>query len=146
RWCAAAQTPPRPIGRLLLAGTLVVLGIVGLVIAIPNISQAYDRLVSRSIPAADRGVIKFGTTANPGNPCQPQNTKTEFATTDAIYIGGDFTTALPPRPAAPQAGYPNRTPPRAPPPPTPGAPPPPLSPAPPPPGPPPPPAPPPPPP
>jgi hypothetical protein len=104
-----AANPPRPLGRWVLAGTLVVLGVIGLVIAIPNLPAAYDRLLNRSIPAADRGVIRFGTAANPGNPCQPLNTKTDFATTEPIYIGGYFTTVVPAGQNATESVYANGT-------------------------------------
>ena len=90
-------------------GALVVLGLIGAAIAIPNLGPALDRLVSRSIPEADRGVVRFGTAANPANPCRPLNTKTDFATTDAIYIGGYFTSAVPAGGVATESVYANGT-------------------------------------
>jgi hypothetical protein len=102
-------SPSRRTGRRVLVGTLVVLGILGAAIAIPSIGPALDRLVSQSIPAADRGVVRFGTTANPGNPCRPLDQKTDFATSDAIYIGGYFTTAVPAGQVATESIYTNGT-------------------------------------
>ena len=87
----AAANPPRPAGRWLLAGTLIVLGGSGLVIAIPNIGKAYDRIISQSIPTADRGVILAGTSRGTPDPCRPAGVKESFSTAEQIWIGGYFT-------------------------------------------------------
>jgi hypothetical protein len=89
----AAANPPRPTGRWILVGVLVVLGLIGAVIAIPNLGAAADRLSGEF--SGQRGVVLFGTTANPSNPCRPLDTKTDFATSDTIYIGGYFTSSVP---------------------------------------------------
>jgi hypothetical protein len=102
-----AANPPRPLGRWVLVGTLVILAFVGAAIVVPNLGAAVDRFFNGAV--ADRGSVRFGTTANPGNPCRPLDQKSDFATNEAIYIGGYFTTDVPAGQTATESVYANGT-------------------------------------
>ncbi len=101
-----AANPARPTARWVLVGALVVLGIAGIAIAAPNLGDAYQRIVTAT-SVADRGVVHFGTAANPTNVCSPLNARTDFATTDSIYIGGYFTGNVPAGGTATESIYAN---------------------------------------
>jgi hypothetical protein len=78
-----------------IAGGIVLLGIVGIAVSLPGLGDAYTRIATTAIPAAHRGVILFGTGANPRNGCEPTGTRATFTTSDTIYIGGYFSKAVP---------------------------------------------------
>ncbi|HEY7131503.1 MAG TPA: hypothetical protein VH440_04590 [Candidatus Limnocylindrales bacterium] len=78
-----------------IAGGIVILGLVGIAVSLPGLGDAYTRIATTAIPAANRGVILFGTGANPRNGCEPTDTRATFTTGDTIYIGGYFSKAVP---------------------------------------------------
>jgi hypothetical protein len=80
-------------GTLLAAG-LIVVSIATVAVAIPNLGPALDRASFANVPAADRGVIRTGTSRD-ADLCHPLGTQTTFSTFDSIYIGGYFTRTVP---------------------------------------------------
>ena len=92
---APPTNEPNPTARWVFAGALIVAGIVGTTIALPNLGTAFARIATASIPAADRGTILFGTGRGSATDCRPTGTKTTFTTAEPIYIGGYFSRAIP---------------------------------------------------
>jgi MFS family permease len=82
-------------GRGLLVAAMIVVGVVGLAIAIPQVGPAIDNLAFGQVPVADRGKIVTGTVRNPLDPCKPSGVRDTFSSADTVYIGGYFTEAIP---------------------------------------------------
>jgi uncharacterized membrane protein len=92
-------------GRSILIGAILAVGIVALAVGIPQIGPGLGRLGLSQVPAEDRGKIYVGTTRNPLDPCRPSGVNSSFATTDTLYVGGYFTTVVPPGESASVASY-----------------------------------------
>jgi uncharacterized membrane protein len=83
------------LGRGILIGTILACGAVALVIGVPKVGPAFNRLVLAQIPADDRGIIRAGSVRNQLDPCKPSSVKTSFAASDSVYIGGYFRKVIP---------------------------------------------------
>ena len=92
-------------GRGILIGAILAVGVVALVVGIPQIGPGLGRLGLSQVPAEDRGKIYVGTTRNPLDPCRPSGVNSSFATTDTLYVGGYFTKVVPPGESASVASY-----------------------------------------
>jgi uncharacterized membrane protein len=82
-------------GRGILIGAILAVGVVALVLGVPNIGPGLSRLSPGFVPAEDRGRILVGTTRNPLDPCMPSGVASTFTTSDTLYIGGYFTKPIP---------------------------------------------------
>jgi uncharacterized membrane protein len=92
-------------GRGILIGAILAVGVVALVVGIPQIAPGLGRLGLSQVPAGDRGKIFVGTTRDPLDPCKPSGVSSSFATTDTLYVGGYFTKVVPPGESASVASY-----------------------------------------
>jgi hypothetical protein len=88
------EQPVRSPRRALFAVAVLVGGIILLVPSVALAVPKFGELALAAIPEEDRGVLYFGTSRNPANPCAPLGPDTVFDSSDSIYIGGYFSRTL----------------------------------------------------
>ena len=93
--------------RNILIAIILAVGVVALVVGIPQIGPGLSRLGLSQVPAELRGQILAGTSRNPLDPCRPVGVRSTFATTDPIYVGGYFTKVVPAGETATVSSYVN---------------------------------------
>ena len=96
-------------GRGILVAAILAVGVVALVIGIPNIGPGLSQLGLSQVPIESRGKILVGTTRDPLDPCRPAGVQSTFSTTDTLYVGGYFTKVIPPGASATVYFYINGT-------------------------------------
>jgi len=107
----AVEPAPASTGnaRNILVGAILAVGVVALVVGIPNIGPGLSQLGLSQVPIEDRGKILVGTTRDPLDPCRPAGVQSTFSTTDTLYVGGYFTKVIPPGASATVYFYINGT-------------------------------------
>jgi len=82
-------------GRGILVAAILAVGVVALVVGIPNIGPGLSQLGLSQVPVEDRGKIFVGTTRNALDPCRPAGIQSTFSSSDTLYVGGYFTKVIP---------------------------------------------------